>query len=261
MTGTDSYAALLRVMARLRAADGCPWDREQTHESLRPYLLEETYEALEAIDRRDSAELCKELGDVLLQIVFHAQIASEAGQFSMRDVCQAIVDKLIHRHPHVFADTTVDGADQVLSNWERLKKEEKSPSAEPHSVLDGVPASLPALLRAQRVQARASRSGFDWERVDGPLDKVEEEFRELRTEWEHGEQARAEEEMGDLLFALVNAARFLRINPEDALRAAVAKFERRFRAVEAAFQERGRELSNASLKEMDAVWDDVKSGE
>lgn len=261
MTDTRPYAELLQVMARLRAPDGCPWDREQTHESLRPYLLEETYEALEAIDRGDHPELCKELGDVLLQIVFHAQLASEAGRFTMADVCQAIVDKLVHRHPHVFADVRVDGSEQVLNNWEELKRQEKGDADTPHSALDGVPARLPALLRAQRVQSRASRVGFDWDQLDGPLDKVEEEFAELRREWEQGQIAAAEEEMGDLLFALVNASRFLKINPEDALRRGVTKFERRFRAVEATFEAEGRRLSDASLEEMDAVWDRIKAQE
>jgi MazG family protein len=261
MTDTRPYAELLQVMARLRAPDGCPWDREQTHASLGPYLLEETYEALEAIDREDHTELCKELGDVLLQVVFHAQLASEAGRFTMADVCQAIVGKLVHRHPHVFADVRVDGSEQVLSNWEELKRQEKEDADTPHSALDGVPAQLPALLRAQRVQSRASRVGFDWDQLDGPLDKVEEEFAELRQEWEQGQTASAEEEMGDLLFALVNASRFLKINPEDALRRGVAKFERRFRAVEAAFEAEGRRLSDASLEEMDAVWDRIKAQE
>jgi len=261
MADTRSYAQLVEVMARLRAADGCPWDREQTHETLRPYLLEETYEALEALDQKDWEEFRRELGDVLLQIVFHAQIAAEAGRFTMADVCQAIVDKLIHRHPHVFGDVEVDGADQVLRNWEQLKRAEKDDQERPPSALDGIPAALPALLRAQRVQSRAARVGFDWERIDGPLDKVEEEFAELRQAWRTGDSRAVEDEFGDLLFALVNVARFLDVSPEDALRRAVAKFERRFRAVEAAFREQGRELADASLAQMDAAWDRVKEEE
>jgi tetrapyrrole methylase family protein / MazG family protein len=261
MAEEKNFAELIEVMARLRAEDGCPWDREQTHQSLKPYLLEETYEALEAIDAGDFPELCKELGDVLLQIVFHAQIASEAGHFTSGDVCRAIVDKLVHRHPHVFGDVEVDGPDQVLTNWEQLKRQEKGDSQEPHSSLDGVPKHLPALLRAQRVQSRASRVGFDWDRIDGPLDKVEEEFAELRREWEEGNKEKVEEEFGDLLFALVNTARFLKVDSEDSLRRAVSKFERRFRAVEATFRQRGEELSDASLEEMDRVWDQVKEGE
>jgi tetrapyrrole methylase family protein / MazG family protein len=261
MADTSPYVELLSVMARLRAPEGCPWDREQTHESLRTYLLEEAYEALEAIDQSNPEELCKELGDVLLQIVFHAQIAAEAGSFTMADVCQSIVNKLVHRHPHVFGDVEVDGSEQVLTNWEELKRQEKGHSETPHSVLDGIPAQLPSLLRAQRVQSRASRVGFDWEDVSGPLDKVEEEFAELRAEWEEGNASAAEEEMGDLLFALVNSARFLKIDAEDALRRAVDKFGRRFRKVESVLEQQSRSLADASLEEMDAIWDRVKAEE
>ena len=255
------FAELVEVMARLRAEDGCPWDREQTHRSLKPYLLEETYEMLEAIDQEDDRELCKELGDVLLQIVFHAQIASEEGRFSIDDVCRALIDKLIHRHPHVFADAKVDDADQVVINWQQLKQQERPDTGQPLSAVDGVPKQLPALLRAQRIQSRASRVGFDWDRIAGPLDKVEEEFGELRKEWEAGESKKVEEEFGDLLFALVNTARFLQVDPEDALRRAVTKFERRFRAVEESFWAQEKKIEDASLEEMDEIWDRVKEGE
>ena len=255
------FAELVEVMARLRAEDGCPWDREQTHRSLKPYLLEETYEMLEAIDQEDDRELCKELGDVLLQIVFHAQIASEEGRFSIDDVCRALIDKLIHRHPHVFADAKVDDADQVVINWQQLKQQERPDTGQPLSAVDGVPKQLPALLRAQRIQSRASRVGFDWDRIAGPLDKVEEEFGELRKEWEAGESKKVEEEFGDLLFALVNTARFLQVDPEDALRRAVTKFERRFRAVEESFWAQEKKIEDASLEEMDEIWDRVKEEE
>lgn len=257
-TDPGPYQRLVEVMARLRAEDGCPWDRQQTHESLRGYLIEEAYEVLETIDQGRHHELCGELGDVLLQIAFHAQLAAEAGRFTMDDVCRAIVAKLIHRHPHVFGETRVHDAAEVLTNWERLKREEKGEAAEAHSVVDGVPVHLPALLRAQRIQTRAARVGFDWDRIEGPLDKVQEEFAELRTDWERGDRAKVEEELGDLLFSLVNVSRFLKVNPEDALRQAVVKFERRFRAVEQAFREQGRELSSATLAEMDEVWERVK---
>jgi tetrapyrrole methylase family protein/MazG family protein len=255
----SGLAELVEVMARLRGPGGCPWDREQTHASLKPYLLEETYEALEAIDQGHDRELCSELGDVLLQVVFHAQIAAEEGRFTIEEVARAIVAKLIHRHPHVFGDLRVDGAEQVLANWEKLKTQERGPARE--SALDGVPKQLPALLRAQRVQSRAARLGFDWQTLQGPLHKVEEEFAELRRAWEEGHQEKAEEELGDLLFALVNAARFLKIAPEDALRRAVDKFERRFRAVEAVFAKEGQELSAVGLEEMDRVWEEVKKQE
>lgn len=255
-----SFEELVEVMGRLRGEGGCPWDREQTHESLKPYLLEEAYEALEAIDRRDDAEFCQELGDVLLQVVFHAQIAREQERFSIEEVGRAVVDKLIRRHPHVFGQVRVRDADHVLANWERIKQAERREQGDgqPASALDGVPRQLPALLRAQRVQHKAARLGFDWEQLSGPLDKVEEEWRELRQACQVGEAAQVEEEFGDLLFALVNTARFLKLCPEDALRRAVDKFERRFRAVEAEFRLRGRELSGTSLEEMDRVWEQVK---
>lgn len=255
------FTELVEVMARLRSKTGCPWDREQDHASLKPYLLEETYEALEAIDAGDDDELRKELGDVLLQVVFHAQIAAEEGRFTVGDVCRAIVDKLVHRHPHVFGDTQVEDADEVLQNWERIKKAERGGGETPPSALDGVPQALPALLRAQRVQHKAARVGFDWPDADGPLDKVAEEFAELKEAWKEGKKEQTEEEFGDLLFALVNAGRFLDLTPEDALRRAVAKFERRFRAVEESYRVRGEDMADSTLEEMDRVWDTVKTQE
>ncbi len=255
------FEELVAVMARLRGEGGCPWDREQTHASLKPYLVEEVYEALEAIDQGDDAELRRELGDVLLQVVFHAQIASEEGRFSIEEVCRAIVDKLIRRHPHVFGETQVENADQVLSNWERIKQAERQEEDKPDSALEGVPRQLPALLRAQRIQHKAARVGFDWKQLDGPLDKVEEEWGELRQACQRGTPQELEEEFGDLLFALVNTSRFLKIDAEEALRRAVDKFERRFRAVEAAFRAQGRQLPDCTLEEMDQVWDQVKKEE
>ena len=298
------FDRLVAVMARLRSQEGCPWDQEQTHQSLRPYLLEEAYEVLEAIDAEDDEELCSELGDVLLQVVFHAQVATERDSFTIDDVCAAIVDKLVRRHPHVFGDVEVDDAEQVVVNWERIKRSERN-GAEPGSTLDGVPRHLPALLRAQRIQDKASRIGFDWDHITGPLEKVAEEFEELRQEWkrhaveetEKSGQSSDEQrgqtsnelpsqneqpsqsisieqsnqstisnqsttiEYGDLLFALVNTARFLKVSPEDALRMAVDKFERRFRLVEKAFRDNGRDLDDASLEEMDRVWEEVKQRE
>ena len=253
-----AFAELVEIMARLRAPDGCPWDREQTHASLKPYLLEEVYEALEAIDQEDHQALCRELGDVLLQVVFHAQIAAESGRFSAAEVCRAISDKLVRRHPHIFGDLQVDSAKEVVTNWERIKEEERRAEDRPASVLEGVPKHAPALLRAQRIQARASRVGFDWDDIEGPLDKVEEEFSELREAAEQGETARIHEEFGDLLFALVNTGRFLDLSAEDVLRQAVDKFEDRFHKVEAFFRERGRDMRQASLEEMDRIWDQVK---
>jgi len=259
MSEKSNFAELVEVMARLRAPEGCPWDREQTHDSLKPYMIEEAYEALEAIDEGDDEELCKELGDVLLQIVFHAQIASEEQRFNIDDVARAIVDKLVRRHPHVFADTEVAGTSEVVSNWDEIKRlERKEKGEELPSQIDGIPKNLPALMRAQQMQARAARQGFDWNQIDGPLDKVEEEFAELRQAWQGGQPNEIEDEFGDLLFALVNTARFLDINPEGALRSSIDKFERRFRAVEKEIQEQGKKMEDTSLTALDAIWDEVK---
>ena len=268
MAADRSFQELVDIMARLRADGGCPWDREQTHTTLKRYLLEEAYETLEAIDARDDKALCAELGDVLLQVVFHAQIADETGRFTIDDICRAIVDKLIRRHPHVFSDVAVEDADHVVTNWERIKRAERSGGGETPSALDGVPAQFPALLRAQRIQEKASRVGFDWDDLSGPLGKMREELREVEQamqSWHPGSaepaSAELEEEFGDLLFALVNAARFLKLTPEDALRRSVDKFERRFRGVETAFADQGVELRSASLEEMDRVWEKVKEEE
>ncbi len=259
MQNDSSFSELVALMARLRAPDGCPWDRQQTHTTLKPYLLEEVYEALEAIDADDAAELCKELGDVLLQVVFHAQIAAEEGRFDIEAVGQAIVDKLIRRHPHVFGDASADEADEVLRRWEQIKKQERREQGEAApSLLEGIPKHLPALMRAYRIQTRVAQQGFDWDEVDGALDKVEEEFAEVRKAWETDEAAAVEEEFGDLLFSLVNASRFLKVDPEQALRRAVAKFERRFRALEEIVHARGEEIAALSLAALDEIWDEVK---
>ena len=262
MKSDSTFSELVAIMARLRGPGGCPWDRQQTHATLRPYLLEEAHEALEAIDAEDDAELCKELGDVLLQVVFHAQIAAEEGRFDIEAVGQAIVEKLIRRHPHVFDDASVDGADEVLRRWEQIKKQEREEQGEvAPSLLEGIPKHLPALMRAHRIQARVAQQGFDWDDIDGVLDKVEEEFAEVRKAWELGGAAVVEEEFGDLLFSLVNASRFLKVDPEQALRRAVAKFERRFRALEETVHARGEEVAALSLAALDEIWDEVKARE
>ena len=245
-------------MVRLRSESGCPWDREQTHESLKPYLLEETYEVLECIDADNKEELCKELGDLLLQVVFHAQIGHEQGEFNIDQVCEEIVAKLVRRHPHVFSDTSVENADQVVVNWERIKMEERNDQASPVSALDGVPTQLPALLRAQRLQSKASRVGFDWEDIEGPLEKVAEELAELRGARHDGGEKQVQEEFGDLLFALVNVGRFLDLCPEDTLRRAAEKFERRFRQVETLLHEQKKEMQDLDLTELDRFWNQVK---
>lgn len=262
MEKTTNFEELVRVMKRLRAPEGCPWDREQTHSSLKPYMLEEVYEALEAIDAENDSELCKELGDVLLQVVFHAQIAEEEDRFTIEDVAGAIVEKLVRRHPHVFADAEVDSTEHVIANWEEIKKQERRDAGQQNpSHLDGIPKSLPALMRAQRMQARAARQGFDWREVGGALDKVEEEFAELRRENEEGSTDTVEAELGDLLFSLVNVSRFLHVDPEQALQRAIAKFEKRFRSIESALREREQSMRNSTLEELDALWDEAKKHE
>ena len=265
----ERFAELVRLMARLRALDGCPWDRKQTHDSLKPYLLEETYEVLETIDKQDAGQLREELGDLLLQILFHAQIATEAGTFTIDDVMQRLAEKLVHRHPHVFDKDKQEGGslepEEVVARWEEIKRKERKDNDQPASPLDGVPKTLPALLRAFQLQARASRVGFDWphnrEGVAQVQEKIEEEFRELREAWGAvaGEgRRRIESEFGDVLFAMVNLARTLKINPEEALRKATNRFADRFHHIEAAAARSGRTLETMSLAEMDSLWEEAK---
>jgi nucleoside triphosphate diphosphatase len=272
---SDRFNELVQLMAKLRAPDGCPWDRKQTHESLKPYLLEETYEVLETIDKQDVPKLREELGDLLLQILFHAQIAAERKAFSVEEVMQLLADKLVRRHPHVFGGKG-DSAltpDQVYSNWEQIKKSERQQAGQPESVLDGVPKTLPALLRAFQIQARASRVGFDWPQngdgVHQVMDKVKEEIEELTDAYGTREkragktdqaamQRHLEDEMGDVLFSLVNLARFLKVNPEDALRRATDRFADRFHFIEAEAARTGRALESMTLAEMDALWEKAK---
>lgn len=245
---------LIAVVERLRGPQGCPWDREQTHASLRSTLLEEAYEVLAAIDGRAVGELRDELGDVLLQVLMHAEIARQAGEFTVDDVADAVRDKLVRRHPHVFGSVVVSGSDEVVRNWEALKAAEYGRQ----SALDGVQRSLPALQWAWSLQKRAERVGFDWPDVDGALAKVGEEAAELRAAESVEER---EAEVGDLLFALVNVARRLEINPEDALRAATQRFEARFRLMEANAQREGLALSGMSLQELDQRWEAAKAAE
>jgi len=258
-TSSELFAELVQIMARLRGEGGCPWDREQTHESIKPYLIEETYEVLEAIDDQDPAKLREELGDLILQVVFHAQMAEEAGAFSIADVLATISDKLRRRHPHVFGDVKAETAQEVLFNWEQIKQAERRREKGEASLLDGVPRELPALLRAHRLQEKASRVGFDWTEAQEVLRKVEEELVELRTAMEGQAADRTEAEMGDLLFALVNLSRFIAVNPEEALRKTIARFIARFRYIEEELARSGRSLKQASLQDMDALWADAKA--
>jgi tetrapyrrole methylase family protein/MazG family protein len=275
---SERFTKVVEIMATLRAVNGCPWDRKQTHDSLKPYLLEETYEVLETIDQQDYSKLREELGDVLLQVIFHSQIAAEAGSFTVEDVMETLATKLIRRHPHVFGtgDQTaqVSNSEEVLAQWEDIKRAEREAAGNTESALDGVPKTLPALLRAYQIQARAARVGFDWPQSKAGLEqifaKVAEEIGELRealasrdarTEPESNRLTPSEEienELGDLLFSLVNLARFLKANPEDALRRSTNRFTDRFHLVEAQATEKGRSLSELTLAEMDALWEEAK---
>ena len=250
---------LLAIMTTLRSPEGCPWDREQTLQSLRPFLLEETYEALEAIDRNDPRGLCEELGDVLFEVVFLSCIAEEQGQFTMADVAAGVAAKLVRRHPHVFGDAEkLRSADAVLVKWEELKAAEKPAGAAPKTLLSGVPISLPALLRAYEYSARAATVGFDWVRAEDVLDKIDEEAREVRAAVEARANDHVEEEIGDLLFAVANLARKLGVEPEAALRKANDKFRGRFEELERRVTARGATLRDMTLDEMEAEWQNVK---
>lgn len=269
------FERLVDIMRALRAPDGCPWDREQTLASLRPFVLEETYEVLEAIEHGTPADLCEELGDFLFEAVFLARISEEAGHFSIGDVVDGIASKLVRRHPHVFERTAGEGdltSRQVVEKWETLKARERAlagkpaatADARPKTTLSGVPKTLPSLLRAYELSARASAVGFDWARAGDVLDKIDEEVAEVRREVEAGatgDLSRAEEEMGDLLFAIANLSRKLGVEPEAALRRANDKFTARFEAVERAFAGRGARLQDATLDEMEAEWQKAKRTE
>ncbi len=246
-------------MEKLRSPEGCPWDRKQTHESLLPYLLEETYEVVDAVKKGDDEELKEELGDLLLQVVFHSQIAKERGAFDIKDVVDAIAKKLIHRHPHVFGGREdIKTAEDVSREWERLKEKE---GKRKESILDGIPESMPALERAYKLQKRAAKVGFDWENFDGIKKKLIEELSEIEAELKRGDREKLEEEVGDLLFMAVNLARFLGIHPEIALRMANEKFERRFHHIEERAKEMGKNLEEMPLDEMEALWQEAKGKE
>jgi tetrapyrrole methylase family protein/MazG family protein len=251
-----SFEAFQEIVAHLRAPDGCPWDREQTHESLRMHLMGEAYEALAAMDSGDAVEMAEEFGDLLLQIVLNAQIASEDGEFNMADVLKGIYNKIIRRHPHVFGDVTLDGVQGVLKNWEKLKAVERANSHEPEKgLLDGVPLALPALSQAQEYQDRAARVGFDWKEVSGVLDKINEEIQEVRGVTNEEELIA---ELGDLFFGLVNLARWKKVDAESALRGTSMRFKQRFAYVEQGAKKQGRKLSEMSIDEMEALWEEAK---
>ena len=254
---TSPIERLRWVLKALRAPDGCPWDREQTLKDIEPCLQEECYELLDAMAGDDLEHHREELGDVLLQVLFQCDIREEEGKFGFDDVVTALADKLIRRHPHVFGSVDAKDTEQALRNWERIKQtERKSPKA---SALDGVPAALPALLKAQRTQHKAAKVGFDWKGAEGPDGKLDEEIAELRAAMKEGRQEHVSEELGDALFTLVNLARHLHVDAESALRAATEKFAKRFKAVEQRVRASGREMGKLTLEELDAEWDAVKA--
>jgi MazG family protein len=264
----DSFARLVALQARLRAPGGCPWDREQTHASLRKFLIEETYEVLDAMDSGEAEKFSSELGDLLLQIVFHSILAEEEDRFTITEVIRSVHDKMVRRHPHVFGRTQASNSAEVLKNWEQLKAEERAEAGKlpdsntpAASLLDGIPLSLPALLEANQLTRRASHIGFDWESLSGVLDKLEEEKREIQSTLadRSAPASRLEEETGDLLFAAINVARFLGVDPEIALKKANQKFKQRFQWMEAAASREGRRLADLPRPRMEELWNHSKS--
>ncbi len=248
----------------LRGPGGCPWDREQTRETLKPMLIEESYEVLEALDKADPQELCEELGDLLFQIIFHSRIAKEKGEFDAYEVCRRVHEKMVRRHPHIFGTASYQDARELLKHWEDIKAAEKEAAGrvnDRESMLDGVPANLPALYTTYQVSAKASRVGFDWPDIRQIRDKFLEEFSELEAALQQKNEERVKEEVGDMLFAAVNIARFLEIDPETALRRANSKFSQRFKRLEAHFASQGKALKNLSLAEMEASWQELKKTE
>jgi len=250
-----SFESFAGIVAHLRAPDGCPWDREQTHQTLRTHLLEEAYETLAAMDADEADSMMEEFGDLLLQIMLNSQIAREDDEFTITEVIKHIYDKIIRRHPHVFGDVKLDGVKGVLQNWEKLKEQERGKKKQGKGLLDGVPAALPALTQAQEYQDRAARVGFDWPEIEGVLDKVKEEIEEIKKAEDLEEVT---DELGDLFFVLVNLARWRKVDAESALRAANLKFKKRFAYVEKGAKAQGRSLSDMTLEEMDVLWNEAK---
>ncbi|VAX34233.1 Nucleoside triphosphate pyrophosphohydrolase MazG [hydrothermal vent metagenome] len=252
------FDKLVKIMEALRAEDGCPWDREQTRQSLKPFLIEEAYELLEAIEEDDPVKIKEELGDLLFQIVFHARIAGEKGEFDIRDVIEAISGKMVSRHPHVFGGKRLRTADEVLDRWEEHKRQEGKLK---ESIFEGIPGNLPSLLKAHMVQERVSRVGFDWEKAEDVVEKVESEFDEFKSALKGGDKGEIEEEFGDILFTLVNLSRFVDIDPEEALRKTISRFIRRFSYIETSAKQEGRALADYTLEEMDHLWEEAKRAE
>lgn len=248
---------LLEIMVCLRSPGGCPWDAQQTHESIRNSLIEETYEVIEAINKKDKELLQEELGDVLLQVVFHARMEEEEGSFGFSEVCDGICKKLIERHPHVFGDVNVENTDDVLRNWDTIKRKSKGQKTQ-GSAMEKIPKEMPALMRAEKIQSKAKKAGFDWDRIDGALEALESEIRELREAMKSGETKEIENEMGDVLFSCVNVSRFLDVDPELALAASNEKFISRFLEVERLAKEQGIDMKEKSIEELDELWKQAK---
>ena len=270
LTAGEWFERLVALQARLRAPNGCPWDREQTHATLRTYLIEEAYEVLDAMKSGDDAKFANEMGDLLLQVVFHSQIATEEGRFTVADVIREVHEKMVRRHPHVFGEKRAKDAAEVLRNWEQIKARERRGAhgngaaraeEKSKSLLDGVPRGLPATMEGLQLTRKASRSGFDWDNVDGVFEKLREECAELRHALEKRESAEVEEEIGDLFFAAVNLARFLKVDPEIALKNANAKFSRRFREMERLAALKGRVFAQVPRAEKEELWESAKRGE
>ena len=257
-TTGERFERAVEIMHRLRAPGGCPWDREQTFDSIKPYTLEETYEVLDAIDRRDWKELAEELGDFMLQAVFYAQMASEAKLFSIEEALDAINSKLIRRHPHVFGEESAETAGDVKRIWGQVKAEEKKDKGKQDGLLAPVPRALPALVEAQQISSRAAGAGFDWENIEQVLAKLDEELAEFAEARRQASHDQLENEVGDLLFVLVNLARFEKVDPEQALRRTNAKFRRRFAYIEQKLAELGRKLEDSNIEEMEALWQEAK---
>lgn len=249
---------LVTLMERLRAPDGCPWDREQTLDSLVPFIIEEAYEVVSAIDAKDPVEIKEELGDLLFQIIFCARITGEAKAFDLADVIDASYEKMVRRHPHVFGDSKAGTSEEVLKRWAEIKKDEKKDRKKKEGYLEGIPEVLPALLRAHKVSQKAARAGFDWKDINEVMDKLAEETEEFRKAVEEKDTAGMEEELGDLLFTMVNVGRFLEVNPEDALRKTIGKFITRFHHIEKSLNEKGEDLSSTPMEEMERLWQEAK---
>jgi tetrapyrrole methylase family protein / MazG family protein len=262
MTTGEKFERLVSIMARLRGPGGCPWDREQSFDTIKPYLLEETYEVMDAIDARDWNELADELGDLLLQAVFFAQMASEAGHFRIDDSLDAINEKLTRRHPHIFGKSQAQTAEEVKKRWDEIKKEEKQAKQDaPKSLLESISRSMPALVEAQQISSRAARVGFDWENVEQVLDKLDEELTELAAARDGGSREDVEHEIGDILGVIVNIARFLEVDPEQAMRKSNARFRKRFAYMERELLARGKQLADSNIHEMEELWQEAKHGE